>query len=92
MLFLIRSSHLTFSKYFYKIPDDGPLRPKHVVCLQLKKFYKMCCDWRFIYYLLCKCHNGVSKINFKCLMSYTPDVFAEMHEVLFKGAFTIDTF
>jgi len=93
MLFLIRSSHLTFSKYFNRIPDDSPLGPKHVVCLKFKKnIYKVWCDWRFIYYLLCKCHNGVSKINFKWLMSYTPDVCSKMHEVLFKGSFITDTF
>ena len=40
----------------------------------------------------CKCHNGVSKKNFKWLMSYTPHVCAEMHEVLFTVYFITDTF
>jgi hypothetical protein len=74
--------------------DDGPLGPKHVIRLKLKKKknYKVCGDWRCIFYLLCKCHNGVSKINFKWLMSYTPEMCAEIHEVPFKGTFIIDTF
>jgi hypothetical protein len=32
-----------------------------------------------LYILPSLCHNEVSKINFKWLMSYTPDVCAEMH-------------
>jgi hypothetical protein len=72
MLFVIRSSHLTFSKYFNRIYDNRPLGPKHV-CLKFKKSIK-CVVTGGLYYLLCKCHNGVSKINFKWLMSYTPDV------------------
>ena len=47
------------------MPDDCPLQVKHPVCWELKKNDNVCCNWWLIYYLLSKCHNGMSKINFQ---------------------------